>query len=47
MSNKFSAINMSFLLMLVFTIVSSLIAWYLISKAYESVFAISAVEVVQ
>ena len=45
MSNKFSEINMSFLLMLVLTIISSVVAYQLIIRAYDTVFALETLEI--
>ena len=45
MSNKFSEINMSFLLMLVLTIISSVVAYQLIIRAYDTVFDLETLEI--
>ncbi|MFA6256724.1 MAG: hypothetical protein WCT29_00225 [Candidatus Paceibacterota bacterium] len=47
MRNKISELNQSFLFMLAFTIISSLIAFHLITKAYDTVFAVSQFEIAQ
>lgn len=46
-THKIGEVNMSFLLMLVFTIVSSLVAYQLVNRAYDTVFAISAMEIAE
>lgn len=45
--NKIYEQNSSLLLLLVFTIVSSFIAYHLVIRSYETVFAISALEIVK
>ncbi len=45
--NKISEVNKSFLFFLVFTIITSALAYHLITKAYENVFAFSVLETIQ
>jgi|GEM_PF-1644801 len=45
--HKISEVNKSFLFFLIFTIISSALAYNIITKAYDNAFAFSAIEAVK